>query len=400
MLRFALAPLAALVLLSACATEPAETPPPAPAAASSGNDYDDGANWLCRPGRQDACTQDQTTTVVAANGALTREAFTPAADPAFDCFYVYPTISLDPTPNSDMNAGPEEASVINAQFARFASVCRTYAPIYRQATLTALRANAALPGSVPVDRALGYGDVRDAWNHYLQHDNNGRGVILIGHSQGSGVLTQLVREEIDGKPIQARLISAMLIGTNVAVPLDADVGGAFQHIPACRSATQTGCVISYVSFRETLPPPANSRFGTVYDFATQTERTDQTALCVNPANLAGGEGVLRSYFTNEASAMMDGGQAFQWTDPPQAISTPFVSAPGHLSARCMREGHRSWLAIRVNVDRGPRADDMPGDVEAGGQVQADWGLHLVDVQAAMGNLVEIARQQGAAYAVR
>ena len=43
--------------------------------------------------------------------------------------------------NSDMTAGPEEHGVILQQFARFASVCRVYAPLYRQVTLTALRSD-------------------------------------------------------------------------------------------------------------------------------------------------------------------------------------------------------------------------------------------------------------------
>jgi hypothetical protein len=62
-------------------------------------DYADGQSWLCRPGRQDACAVDQTTTIVAADGALTREPW--KADPAapIDCFYVYPTVSLDPGGN-------------------------------------------------------------------------------------------------------------------------------------------------------------------------------------------------------------------------------------------------------------------------------------------------------------
>lgn len=403
-MRFGLAGLAAL-LLAACATgsapqAPAEAPAAATPAGPNPNDYADGANWLCRPGRQDACAQDQAAAVVDARGRIAQEAFSPAREPAFDCFYVYPTISLDPTPNSDMIAGPEEAAVVNAQFARFASVCRTYAPLYRQATLSALRANAAAPGSVVPDRERAYADVLQAWRHYLTHDNGGRGVVLIGHSQGAGVLAQLVAREIDGKPDQARLISAMLIGTNLAVPIGADVGGAFQHIPACRAATQIGCVISYVSFRETVPPPAGSRFGTIYDLATQSVRADQTALCTNPANLARSSeyGLLRSYFPTAPSGMMDGGARFIWTDPPQPIAAPFVTTPGLVSARCVTEGNRTWLAIRVNAEPGPRIDDIPGDVEAGGQVQADWGLHLVDVQAAIGDLVDIARRQGAVYA--
>src|SRR5262249_10308891 len=156
-----------------------------------------------------------------------------------------------------MNPGTEEKGVVKAQFARFASQCRLFAPMYRQVTLTALRA--LLAGTpVQADRALAYNDVLDAWNYYLEHDNKGRGVVLIGHSQGSMVLTQLIRNEIDGKPVQSRIISALLLGTSLPVPKGKDVGGAFQHMPLCHSAAQTGCVITYASFRSNVPPPANS----------------------------------------------------------------------------------------------------------------------------------------------
>ncbi len=114
-----------------------------------------------------------------------------------------------------MNAGPEEHNVVRAQFARFGSQCKQYAPLYRQITLKALRAATAGGGVVP-DRKLAYDDVLAAWNYYLKNDNKGRGVVLIGHSQGSGMLTQLIKSEIDGKPIQSQVISALLLGTNIA----------------------------------------------------------------------------------------------------------------------------------------------------------------------------------------
>ena len=123
------------------------------------NDYRLTQNWLCRPDRRDACTVDQTVMRIDPDGRMTLEPFTPAAA-AVDCFYVYPTTSLDPTPNSDMFANQEEWNQIAAQFARFSSVCRTFAPMHRQVTLTALRAN--LGGAkVRPDAGLAYRDVVD-----------------------------------------------------------------------------------------------------------------------------------------------------------------------------------------------------------------------------------------------
>jgi hypothetical protein len=98
---------------------------------------------------------------VAANGTLTREDWKANPNAPIDCFYVYPTVSTDTGGNSDMNAGPEENGVVRAQLARFASQCRVFAPLYRQATLTALRA-AATANPIAVDRALGYNDVLDS----------------------------------------------------------------------------------------------------------------------------------------------------------------------------------------------------------------------------------------------
>jgi pimeloyl-ACP methyl ester carboxylesterase len=354
------------------------------------NDYSDGKSWLCRPGRQDACVVDLTTTVVAADGGLKREEWKANPDPPIDCFYVYPTVSLDKGGNSDMEAGPEENGVVRVQLARFASQCRLYAPLYRQATLTALRA--ATSGSpLAVDRALGYSDVADAWNAYLQHDNDGRGVVLIGHSQGSGVLTQLIRNEIDGKPVQARIVSALLLGTSLAVPKGKDVGGAFQHVPVCRSAAQTGCVIAYASFRSTVPPPENSRFGPV-------QGENMEAACANPAALGGGSGELHAYLSASGRSIVGSAAEPRPWATGKTIDTPWVSVPGLLMAQCVANEKGSYLEVTVhgNPDD-PRTDDITGDVMANGQVNASWGLHLIDVNLAMGNLVDIVGQQAKAY---
>ena len=390
--------LVASVLFSALiATTPAlaQTPAPAaPAAAAPAEkiDYSKPDTWLCRPGRtDDACAIDMTTTVIAANGTMTKETWAANPNAPIDCFYVYPTVSMDPSPNSDMTAGNEERNVVRQQFARFASQCRPFAPLYRQVTLAGLRP--VLAGGKPpvLDRGQQYDDVLDAWNYYLKNDNGGRPVVLIAHSQGSFILIRLIAEEIDGKPAQSRLVSAILLGTNIAVPKGKDVGGAFKKIPLCRSAEQTGCLITFASFRSTMPPPANTLFGRV-------DGADMESACTNPAALKGGSGELHAYLTGAGALIASGPQKHQWVADGAAIETPFISVPGLLSAKCATNENGSYLELTVKGDPAdPRADDIPGDLNILGKPQPNWGMHLVDVNIAMGNLVDIVARQAKAF---
>jgi hypothetical protein len=81
------------------------------------------------------------------------------------------------------------------------------------------------------------------------------------------------------------------------------------------------------------------------------------------------------------------------------VETPFVSVPGLLSAECIENDAGSYLSVKVNADPAdPRADEIVGDVVDGGQVRKEWGLHLIDVHVAMGNLIDIVGQQARAYA--
>jgi hypothetical protein len=376
------------------AGSPAQNPAASPAAsqAASRNDYSNGDNWLCRPGRQDACAIDLTTTVISADGKLKTEKWVANPNAPIDCFYVYPTVSNEPSGNSSMVPHAEEKAVVKAQFARFGSKCRAYAPMYRQITLTALRA--MLAGQpLKADRAMAYNDVLDAWNYYLDHDNKGRGVVLIGHSQGSGVLTELIKNEIDGKPVQERIVSALLLGTSLPVPKGKDVGGAFQHMPLCHSASEIGCVITFASFRANVPPPATSRFGKVAGENMQSA-------CTNPAALGGGSGELHAYLGSGGSgiATVNENKPGPWVKPEKLITTPFVSVPGMLTAECVVNEHGSYLAVTVHGDpAGPRTSDIVGDVVVNKQVLPEWGLHLIDVNLTMGNLLNIVEQETKAY---
>jgi hypothetical protein len=369
-----------------------------PAAAQMAkNDYAKPEAWLCWPGKAgDACSVDMTTTVIKADGSSTVEQFKADPKAPIDCFYVYPTVSNDPGVVSDMTANAEELNVVRAQLARFGSKCRIFAPLYRQFTLTALRAGVLgkpLPGANdPAMRVVGYNDVVDAWNYYLANQNKGRGVVLIGHSQGSGVLTRMIAAEIDGKPVQKQLVSAMLLGTSLGVDKGKDTG-TFKTIPTCKSASQTGCVIAYATFRDTIPPPSNSRFGRI------ASNPAMEAVCVNPANLAGGKGELKAYLSNSAAQIADSSAKNPaWVKGKENPKTPFVALPGLLTGQCVAKNGFNYLEAHVNAaPADPRTDDIPGDVMGPAGPAADWGLHLIDANIAMGNLVDVMAAQSKAY---
>jgi len=72
------------------------------------------------------------------------------------------------------------------------------------------------------------------------------------------------------------------------------------------------------------------------------------------------------------------------------ITTPFVTLPRWVSAECGDNGF-SYLGITIDTD-GPRLDDL-----VGANITPDWGLHLVDANIAMGDLVRLAASQAAGY---
>jgi hypothetical protein len=123
------------------------------------------------------------------------------------------------------------------------------------------------------------------------------------------------------------------------------------------------------------------------------------AACTNPAELDGRGGQLHAYLSATGGTIAGASTAPRpWVIPERMVTTPWVSVPGLLSAKCTSNDHASYLEVTVHGDRSdPRVDDITGDLAANGQVLADWGLHLIDVNLAMGNLVEIIGRQANAY---
>ncbi len=376
------------VVLAGCSgtkSKPAATSSRSATAASNPRDRW-GTVWLCRPGlADDPCTSPLTTTVVPRRGATHRERAFPASKPAIDCFYVYPTISGQPTVNANLAIEFREREIAIAQASRFSQVCRVFAPVYRQITLSALQHPAQISLA---DALVAYDSVRSAFRDYLAHYNHGRGIVFIGHSQGAAILIKLLKQEVDGAPpVRRRLVSALLMGGNVTVRKGRSVGGDFMHIPACNSSRQTGCVVAYSSF--TAKPPENSQFGrTTSDagvrlLAPHNRSPNLRIMCVNPAFLAGGTVVLDPYIPSLVLAFLPAGSA-------PTVRTPWISFPGEYSARCESSGNATWLQV-THIGAADRRMLLMHLQDPA------LGLHVLDVNIALGNLVQLVRDEAAAY---
>lgn len=339
--------------------------------------------WLCKPGiPNNPCEPGFDTTLVSPSGqVLGTQSVKPDRKRKFDCFYVYPTVSDDKSTNSDLSIDPEERSIALYQAARYGLHCRVFAPMYRQITLQAL-----FSGGLPADaQQIAYGDVVAAWKTYLRKYNQGRGVVLIGHSQGTFVLRELIHQLIDRqKKVRARLISAVLLGGNVTVREGSNVGGDFKNIPGCRKVKEAGCAIAFSTFN--APVPSDSRFGRPGTTVIAPGlATTGDVLCTNPAALRGGTALLTSVFptapfapgTTIGAATQAVGQA-----TPTGATTPWFQVQGYTGA-CDSSSDADVLQISP-VGGAPTLRPVP---------DATWGLHLVDANIALGNLTDdVARQ--------
>ncbi len=374
--------IAAAILIAAVAVLLIATVSPSDASAAT--------KWLCKPGvKPNPCKGSLETTVFKSNGSSSVETAENARKPKFDCFYVYPTVSEQPTPNANKDIDPQQTAIAQYQAARYSEHCKVYAPVYRQATLAGI----SDPDNVdPNIFQFAYGDVLAAWKNYLRNYNNGRGVVLIGHSQGTGMLSQLIREEIEkSKSQRRRLISALLLGGNVTVRKGSDVGGTFERTPLCRSEAQTGCVIAFSTFNAT--PPSDALFGrTDGPFAAVPEGKDPAdykVACTNPADLTANssspvETIAR---TEPFPGTLGIGITIMYGGPAPTAETPWITPQDHYKARCDYTDGASSLLLS-SIDGAKVLNPSP---------DASWGLHLQDANVALGELVDIVGKQGKKY---
>jgi hypothetical protein len=345
--------------------------PAAPAAAKT--------VWLCKPGQlPDPCSPSLSTTVYSPKLAKLRvEHPQRVKHPAIDCFYVYPTVSDQPTQLANLHIDPVERSIALYQAARYSQYCRVYAPMYRQLTLKGISRPAH---ASPAQLTIGTPDVRAAFKTYLDKYNHGRGFVVIGHSQGTFVLRRLIALDIDRKPaVRRRLVSAILLGGNVLVRRGKRVGGDFKNVPACTSSRELGCVIAFSTFDQPVPP--KSLFG-------RTKGLGQQVLCTNPAALGGGTGIVDPIFPSAPfarGAIALGITLLKLTQPNP--TTVWSTEPGAYAAHCSTAGGASVLQISA----------LHGAQVATPSPDPTWGLHLLDANIALGNLIETVKAEAAAF---
>ena len=357
----------------------APTPPPP--------DYSKPSSWLCLPGRKDVCSTPLATTALNPNGYGSSGDSEIADDPPIDCFYVYPTVSQDQGLNSDLNVSEEKAAA-ETQFGRFAGVCRTFAPVYRQMTLGAIAAFSA-GGDINGAAKIAYRDVAAAWRDYITKRNDGRPFILVGHSQGSLMLQQLIAHEIETNPaVAARMMLAIIPGYDLLVPQGKLVGGTLKKTPLCSREGETGCVMTWTSFRERNVPPAGAIFGIA-------GQPGMTVGCVNPARPGSTSWVpLDSYWYARSSLPVPGGPITWSSEGPPP--TPYLRTEGLVSAKCFNEGQRGYLSVRTNHSPGDkRTDRVGGEVGLLGMFLPGWGMHLADMSIGQGDLIRKVGEIGA-----
>jgi Protein of unknown function (DUF3089) len=226
----------------------------------------------------------------------------------------------------------------------------------------------------PEVRTTAYADVRAAWRTYLRRQNKGRGVVLIGHSQGTFMLRRLVAEEIDPKrSARRKLVSGLLLGGNVTVRKGGDTGGDFKRVKACRSKRQLGCVVAFSTFGG--PVPSDSPFGRADG--------DLQVLCTNPAALGGGSGKLDPLYPTEPFAPGTIASLIPLLGAPvPPASTAWVEIPGAYRAHCSSANGANVLQL-TPLGGAPPLTPVP----------ANFGLHLADGNIALGNLEELVRTQ-------
>lgn len=257
-----------------------------------------------------------------------------------DVFFIYPTHFFSRKEwNADVNDTKLNNHIAERSIYHQASVfngsCKVYAPYYRQATFNAYFSLDNPDAYKAFD--LAYLDVKNAFQYYLDHYNNGRPIIIAGHSQGTTHAKWLLRDFFEGKPLQKQLVCAYLIGMPV-------YDYEFTTIAPCDSANQTGCFVSWRSYLSGSEPDKKMQIP-----------TPEKVIVHNPLTFTRATGIAKAEL-NEGGLGRDGNSIYPqvctaeihndivWVSRPEIPYNKFVPKNLHPA-----DYNLYWMVIRKNV---------------------------------------------------
>lgn len=224
--------LFSLPLLTSCsvhprsAFDPTRTPSPP--------DYALPGHWAALPDKKDPADRTPCPNLITA-----------PADAPVDVFFLYPTTYTGTQRTErEWNAAIDDAalnhktdeSAILFQASAFNGAGRVFAPYYRQAHLHVFYGKDKKSAEQSLDVA--YADVLAAFDHYLKNWNQGRPFIIAAHSQGARHAMLLLRDRVEGTPLQQQLVAAYLLGW----PVRKDF---FKTLQPCQSPDDTACFCTW-----------------------------------------------------------------------------------------------------------------------------------------------------------
>ena len=228
-----------LFLLVSCAPKVQNNPGIQPISKDSEPSYNNLDQWAAHPSKPDPSDSLP---------AALRVAYKP--DTSAAVFFLHPTTFTDrdsPYWNGDLSSealnNKTDRTTIHLQASAF-NRFPLYAPRYRQANIKSYFTTDTATALAAFD--LAYTDVKNAFEEFLKQIGPSKPFIIAAHSQGSTHAINLLKEFVDGKPLQSRLVAAYIIG--MRIPDD------FTSLKMCSDSSETGCLIGWRTYRKGYVP--------------------------------------------------------------------------------------------------------------------------------------------------
>ncbi len=279
-----------VLTLAACGKKPAqeETAPEATAQPSTASEP---APETAQPSAAEEPPQDALDYGDPDNWAY----FEPNEDHEVDVFLICPTVDTRSETNSfDLNDKLKGRFIYALDLERgiFDETGRLFSPYYRQMSINAY--------SLPEDergkaRDIAYTDISASFRWYLDNENEGRGIILAGFSQGGEMCLELLKEYYGGESAEAQALREQLIAVySIGWMVTEEMTEAYPQIMPASGETDLGSVVCFDcedgNVSETIIIPAGMKALSINPLNWKTDSTPaDKALNLGAVFEAGGE---------------------------------------------------------------------------------------------------------------